>query len=273
MPGSDRTILRERLADIMREAGSLALTTFQGASLKSWAKGQSSVVTEADIAVNDLLRERLTAAAPGAAWLSEETEDAPARMAASALWIVDPIDGTRAYIAGRADWSISVALAEQGRPSLAAIYVPASGELFLAAAGEGATLNGVPIAATPQGHLDGATIAGPQRYLQWITRANPKTVAVPKVHSLALRLARVAQGAIDAAFTAGNSHDWDLAAADLLVHEAGGTLTDFMGRALNYNRADPVHGALLAAGQARHATLIGLLRDRQDEQDEIAKQV
>ena len=90
-------------------------------------------------------------------------------------------------------------------------------------------------------------------------------MAQPKIHSLALRIARVAHGALDAAFASGGSHDWDLAAADLLVHEAGGALTDFAGRPLTYNKPESAHGALIAAGHPRHAALIELVRDRETE--------
>jgi myo-inositol-1(or 4)-monophosphatase len=113
--------------------------------------------------------------------------------------------------------------------------------------------------------LLGAKIAGPKRYLDRFSSLAKGTLAQPKVHSLALRLARVAQGAFDAAFASRGSHDWDLAAADLLVHEAGGTLTDFTGRPLKYNGSQAVHGALIAAGPARHDALIGLVRDRRAE--------
>jgi myo-inositol-1(or 4)-monophosphatase len=82
------------------------------------------------------------------------------------------------------------------------------------------------------------------------------------VHSLALRLTRVAEGVFDAAIAGGNSHDWDLAAADLLVHEAGGAMTSLAGELLSYNRPEPVHGPLIAAGRARHAALIGLVREQ-----------
>jgi len=265
LPGSDRALLRDNLTAIMREAGELALTTFKGASLKSWTKAYSSPVSEADIAVNDLLRTRLTAAAPQAAWLSEETEDDLARTSAASVWIVDPIDGTRAYIAGRSDWTIAVALAERGRPALAAVYAPVSGEMFLASAGGGATLNGYPLKASGGGELAGARIAAPERYLKRLAHLSPQVAPQPKVHSLALRFARVAQGELDAAFASHNSNDWDLAAADLLVHEAGGALTDFTGHILTYNGPHSRHGALIAAGSARHETLIDLVCDRQSE--------
>ena len=113
--------------------------------------------------------------------------------------------------------------------------------------------------------MRGAKIAGPKRYLDRFSNLAEGTLAQPKVHSLALRLTRVAQGALDAAFASRGSHDWDLAAADLLVHEAGGVLTDFTGRPLKYNGSQTVHGALIAAGPARHDALIGLVRDRRAE--------
>ena len=247
----------------MREAGALARKTAQSA-FRHWTKGEDrSPVTEADIAVNDLLHQQLTALCPGAGWLSEETAEIPS--STTLMWIVDPIDGTRAFISGRADWSISVALVEDGRPLVAALYAPVSDEIFLAARGTGATLNGTPIKANEGDGLRGAKIAGPKRYLDRFSSLAEGTLAQPKVHSLALRLARVAQGALDAAFSSRGSHDWDLAAADLLVHEAGGALTDFTGRPLKFNGSQAVHGALIAAGQARHGALIGLVRDRKAE--------
>lgn len=262
MPAADLGTLRQPLAAIMREAGALALRTYKSDTLRSWTKNGHSPVSEADIAVDRLLNERLGALLPQAAWLSEETEDDAARLRSDMVWIVDPIDGTRAYIAGFADWTISVALAREGRPALAALYAPVTDEMFLASAGGGAVRNDLPLAAAAGAGIDGTSIVGPKRYLDWVAGIGPQAVAVPKIHSLALRLARVAQGTIGAAFAGGHSHDWDLAAADLLVHEAGGALTDFDGRTLTYNTAKPVHEALIAAGAARHARLVGLARER-----------
>ncbi len=218
-------------------------------------------MSEGDIAVNDLLRARLTQLVPGAGWLSEESEDVPDR-ALPLTWVVDPIDGTRAYIAGRDDWSISVALVENARPRLAALFAPASDEMFLALQGAGAALNNVPIVASRGATLASAKLAGPKRYLETLAALERTVLPQPRVPSLALRLARVAQGALDAAFASPGSHDWDLAAADLLVHEAGGLFTDFSGAPLHYNAPQAVHGALMAAGSARHRTLIDAIRDR-----------
>jgi myo-inositol-1(or 4)-monophosphatase len=238
------------LAAAVREAGVLALSMF-GTPLKHWTKGASSPVSEADIAVDKLLHE----------WLSEESVDDPARLESRLVWIVDPIDGTRGYIAGLPDWTISAALVENGRPVAACLFAPVTDEFFMAVAGKGATCNGKPIAAAAGAELANMRVAGPKNFLDRVAAIAPPFTTVPRIHSLALRLARVAQGTLDAAIAGGNSHDWDLAAADLLVHEAGGALTRFDGAPLSYNGALPRHGMLVAAGNDRHAALIEVLKD------------
>ena len=257
MPGSERGEILGELATAVHAAGDLALTTFN-AALKHWTKGKDSPVSEADIAIDNLLRERLSAIVPDAGWLSEETEDDHARLDRRRVWVVDPIDGTRAYIAGLLDWSISAALVEDGRPTVAALFAPAENEFYTAVLGEGATCNRQRLEAS-DGSLAHARISGPRRITEQIAAMVPTIIALPRVHSLALRFARVAQGRLDAALSAGNSHDWDLAAADLLVHEAAGALTTLAGEQILYNRAEPVHGPLLAAGRSRHRVLRDVL--------------
>jgi len=249
-----------RLEAAVREAGLLAHAMF-GTALKNWTKGpSSSPVTEADIAVDKLLRERLTGA-DGFAWLSEESVDDPMRLEARRVWIVDPIDGTRAYIAGFPDWAVSAALVEDGRPIAACLFAPVTAEFFAARVKAGATCNGAPIAATAGAELAQSRISGPKILLERLAAVAPALTIVPRVRSLALRLARVAQGDLDIAIAGGSSHDWDLAAADLLVHEAGGAMTPFAGGTVTYNRPVPRHGMLVAAGRDRHAALIELLGD------------
>ena len=262
MPASDRAALAAvaaQVADAVRSAGALALEASRG-PLKTWVKGHDSPVSEADIAVDALLKERLTAIMPDAAWLSEETEDDPARLSAQRVWIVDPIDGTRAFIAGRADWTVSVALVEDGRPIVAALHAPATEEFFLGVAGAGVTRNGLAIRVGAGEGLAGVRVSGPKRFVDEVAAATPDAVILPRVHSLALRLARVADATLDVAFAGGASHDWDLAAADLLVHEAGGLLTTLEGATLSYNGTVPTHGMLVAAGRARHRAVSRLLR-------------
>ena len=251
--------IAEELGHAVRDAGALALSMF-GKPLKTWTKGPAqSPVCEADIAADNLLRRRLTAVDPTIAWLSEESIDDPARLAARRVWIVDPIDGTRAFIGGFPDWAVSAALIEHGRPIVACLFAPATEEFFAARARAGATRNGASITATKGVELDGAAIAGPRNVLQRLAAIAPPFTAMPRVRSLALRLARVAQGVCDVAIAGGNSHDWDLAAADLLVHEAGGALTSVAGGTVAYNRPVPRHGVLAAASRDRHAALLELL--------------
>jgi myo-inositol-1(or 4)-monophosphatase len=245
----------------VRDAGSLALSMF-GKPIRQWTKGpSSSPVCEADIAVDALLRERLADADNGFAWLSEETTDDAARLSARYVWVIDPIDGTRAYIAGQPDWAISAALVGNGRPIVACLYAPVLDEFFAARSGIGSSLNGKAIAATKGADLNELRVAGPQKFLERLSSVVPPFIKLPRGHSLALRLVRVAQGVCDVAFAGGNSHDWDLAAADLLVHEAGGALTPLAGGTIVYNRPVPRHGMLIAAGRARHTALIGRLGD------------
>lgn len=263
MPASDDAILRDRLAAITEQAGAIALDALKG-PLKHWTKSGSSPVSEADLAVNTFLAAQLPPLVPDAAWLSEETEDDLSRTGAATVWVVDPIDGTRAFIDGRPDWCIAAALVRDGRPVVAALHAPATAETFAAAHGAGATHNGTRLNVATGDTLTGARIAGPRGMLKALGEISPQIAPQPKIYSLALRLGRVAQGAIDAALASVNAYDWDLAAADLLVHEAGGLLTDFSGQKLRYNQPKPVHGALVAASPGRHAALMQIVSTRRN---------
>ncbi|KRQ17273.1 3'(2'),5'-bisphosphate nucleotidase CysQ [Bradyrhizobium sp. DASA03076] len=261
---SDTTTLTRDAAllqETVREAGSLAQSMFR-TTLKKWIKGASSPVSEADIAVNDLLEARLRGATPDYGWLSEESADDQARLSRRLTWVVDPIDGTRNYLNGHDEWCVSVALVEVSAPVLAAVYAPATNEFFFAARGQGTTLNGNQVRATPGSLLDFARMAGPKPMVE---RLNAKVGDVklhPRIGSLALRLCRVANGALDAAFAGGNSHDWDLAAADLIVQEADGRMSDLSGGPILYNRREVTHGVLVAAGRDRHASIVAHFRNR-----------
>jgi len=246
-----------RLREIVAQAGQLALTKFR-TNVRTWHKDNSSPVTEADLAVDSFLRERLTALDPSIGWLSEETVDLPLRLTQERLWIVDPIDGTRSFIAGREDWAICVALVERGRPVIALVELPASRESFAAIKGGGASQNGQRISVSGTADVLNAAIARPAKINGAILRLENK-VEVPKIRSIAVRLSRVATGEIDAALTAPHANDWDLAAPDLLVHEAGGKITDADGNLPVYNLAIHSHGALIAAGNELHPKLVSAL--------------
>ena len=249
------------LKDSVREAGALALSMFR-TELKTWTKGASSPVSEADIAVNDLLEARLRTATPDYGWLSEESADDDARLGKKRVWIVDPIDGTRGYLAGREDWCVSVALVENASPVLAAVFAPVTAEFFFAARGQGATRNDAPINVTAGTALDFARVAGPKPLVERLSPTPKDIVLHPRIASLALRLCRVAEGNLDAAFAGGQSRDWDLAAANLIVQEADGRMTALSGDTILYNRREVAHGVLVAAGRDRHASIVSHFRSR-----------
>ena len=247
------------LIDTVRQAGALALSLFR-TELKNWIKGASSPVSEADIAVNELIARGLRAATPDYGWLSEESVDDQARVGRRRVWIVDPIDGTRAYLAGREDWCISVALVEDAQPVIAAVFAPASDEFFFAQAGCGSWLNDAAVRATAGTALDFSRIAGPKPLVERLNRSGGEISLHPRIGSLALRLCRVADGKLDAAFAGGQSRDWDLAAANLIVQEANGSMTALSGDTILYNRREVTHGILVAAGRDRHASIVEQFR-------------
>ena len=248
--------LMPELRAVMREAADIARPYFRlggQTSARIWSKAGGSPVTEADVAVDAFLKVRLSALVPKAAWLSEETADDPARIGHDLVWIVDPIDGTRAFLSGHPDWSIAVALLADSQPLIGFVHAPVGDADYEAIRGRGATLNGRTIRVDARQALAGARITGPKPMLDRLTRGagtDPNFEVIPRIPSLALRLARVADGSVDVGMVSGHARDWDLAAADLILREAGGVVCGLDGQAARYNRADPVHGELLAASVA-----------------------
>jgi myo-inositol-1(or 4)-monophosphatase len=251
----------ELLREAVREAGALARSLFQQ-SVKRWTKSDGSPVTEADLAVDKLLKERLAAARKDYGWLSEETPDTDERLTKREVWIVDPIDGTRAFAHGGDEWCVAAALLIGGRPALAAIYRPMTEDLYEARQGEGASLNGRPLRMTdkPQG-LAGARILGNAAALKQLQAKAPVTAIASASTPLAMRLARVAQGDLEAALSTSPKHDWDLAAGDLLVHEAGGTVTGLDGKKFTYNRRETRQANYVASSHGLHAALLERLAE------------
>ena len=244
-----------------RAAGEVAMRHFRQAP-KQWEKGPGQVVTEADIAVDRLLHERLLGSNPGDGWLSEETEDdLAARVGRGRVWIVDPIDGTRSFAEGVAEFTISVALVEDGAPVVGVVLNPATGELFQAARGGGASLNGALIRATGRDRLEGATIVASR--FESRRRRFPDllpSVEVTTIGSLAYKLALVASGRYDGYLSWRRTHDWDIAGAAVILAEAGALFTDADGRPIALNRERPIHKGLLAGGAALHPLLLDATR-------------
>ena len=248
---------RNLLVEVVGAAAELALTFFR-ANAKAWTKAGNSPVTEADLAVDEFLRRQLLQARPRYGYLSEETEDDGSRLTSPRTFIVDPIDGTRVFIGNETDWTIPVAVVEAGRPIASVIFAPARGEIYHAEAGDGAYLNGEPINVAGTTSLAGATMAVSKRLFDMAGETPPKFRS--EFHaSLAYRLARVADGRLDGVAIKPNAKDWDIAAADLLVHEAGGALTDLDSNMPRYDRPGTGHGAMVAGPAAIHRELVRLV--------------
>lgn len=233
------------IASAAREGGEIAMRYF-GQQPDVWMKPGQSPVSEADIAVDLYLKEVLRAARPAYGWLSEETTDTADRLQSERTFIVDPIDGTRAFIDGRDMWCVSVAVVANGRPLAGVLACPAMGEFYMASVGKGAELDGRRLAVNPP--TEAPFVAGPKPLVDSARKRLPKLQTVPYIPSLAYRVAMVASGRIDATFVKPKSHDWDLAAADLILSEAGGGLRERSGETPVYGGVDPRHGSLVASG-------------------------
>ncbi|MFT7028047.1 MAG: myo-inositol-1(or 4)-monophosphatase [Paracoccaceae bacterium] len=237
-------------------AGEIALRHFRG-DLKSWDKaGGLGPVSEADLEVDAMLTERLLAARADHGWLSEETEDDPARLSRRRVFIVDPIDGTRAFIAGETGFSHALALSVDGVIRVGVVHLPARNETYWAAEGCGAFMNGAPVSPTDCADPDAARllISGPHLGAEhW-----PGGAPAGKPHfrpSLAWRLCLVAAGAFDGMLTFRPAWEWDVAAGDLIAREAGAIVTDKDGARAVYNAEHPRVPGMVAAPRALHAAL------------------
>ena len=234
------------------EAGRIALGYFQR-DCEQWNKSPNNPVSEADLAVDDFLRTTLMQNRTGYGWLSEETMDRPERLSRGRLWIVDPIDGTRAFLHDRNDWCISVALVQNRRPVLAALYAPVKNAFYFARAGCGATKNDMPIHVTKTDNLANSRMMGmPDAFKNTDLWPDPwpESMYCERVNSIALRMAQVADGQFDCCVTLRPKNDWDLAAADLIVEEAGGFVTTGYGETLKYNHEKPMHKHIVTTSPA-----------------------
>jgi len=239
-----------------REAGALALK-LRKRRLQVQNKPGGSPVTNADLAVDALLTERLRGARPDYGWLSEETADDPARLSTGRQFIVDPIDGTVAYMKGMPWFTVALAVIEGGEPVVAAVYAPALDAMFVASAGAGTTLNGDQARAAVTCDISGCNMLGDLRAFQHPHWSEPwPDMNVQKRNSIAYRMALVASGEFDAAVALSRKHDWDVAAGALIASEAGATVTDHTGAPYRFNKPDPWQASLLCAAPALHPLLL-----------------
>jgi myo-inositol-1(or 4)-monophosphatase len=237
------------------QAGKIARDAFHANDSKVWDKDGNHPVTDADIAVNDYLLETLIKARPDYGWLSEETKDDYSRRSCPRTFVVDPIDGTRAFIDRTANFAVSIAIIENGVSIVGALYNPLAEELFTAIKGGGAKLNGKPIKPTSRDALEGCRMIG---YPRKFRRQGWPEMNVHIANSMAYRIALVACGKADATVAFTPKSDWDVAAAALIAAEAGAPVCDLYGKPFRYDRKGTTQTGVICAG----TTLMPLIKTR-----------
>ncbi len=255
MRATDLTLLTR----VAEEAGQIALEYFRKDPEVAY-KDDKSPVSAADLAVNRMLEHRLRKARPDYGWLSEESPDEAARLEAERVFIVDPIDGTRAFVAGQSAFATAIAIAEAGEVISAVVHMPAQEKTYLASRGEGATLNGVAIQASARTALEGAEILSNKTALKPQNWARPLPQVTPHFRpSLAYRMCLVAEGRFDGAVTLRDAWEWDVAAGDLICREAGAIVTTGSGGTPRYNSPAASQPGLIAANPVLHAEFMAHL--------------
>ena len=240
-------------------AGIIAAGYFRR-DIKSWNKENASPVSEADIVVDRYLAASLLNARPNYGWLSEETADNPSRLDCDRVFVVDPIDGTRAFLRGEDCWTICIAVVEKGIPVAGVVYAPARDEMYEASLRGGARLNGVELTRHRRAG-SAPLIPAPGAVHQELQAAGLHYTRGPMYPSLAYRLIQVATGKLDAAVARRGSQDWDIAAAAVILSECGLDFADVCTGFPQFNRRDVRHGALAALSDMSlkplvHAALI-----------------
>lgn len=253
MPARDLALLTEAA----REAGRIALR-FWRREPKVWDKGgDHGPVTEADLAVNDMLKARLLAARPDYGWLSEETPDDPARLARDHVFIIDPIDGTRAFVAGEETFAHSLAVAHRGRVTAGVVFLPALDKIYVASEASPPMKDGQPIAASQRERLEGADVLTTKANL--LPEKWPGGVPDIQRHfraSLAYRLCLAAEGRFDGMLTLREAWEWDIAAGSLIAERAGAVVSDRNGAVLQFNSERARSEGVVVLPRGPHAEAI-----------------
>ncbi len=258
--GSDLDADLALIAEAAREAGHLSMQWLKKGA-RCWDKSPNNPVTEADIACNELISRRLRTERPGYGWLSEETKDNAADRSQDRVFVVDPIDGTKAFVAGESGFCVSIAIVEDGQPIAGAIYNPNFDEMLSARRGGGTYLNGERVSVSECATIACGMIGQPDVFARNNAAHWPDLRLIDAVpNAMAWRMSLVAAGHWDATVALNDKSDWDLAAAALLVSEAGGVATDRNGDAFVFNQESVIQKGAVAAGADLHPLIMERLQ-------------
>ena len=238
-------------------AGEIACRHFQTPIEVIAKPGDLGPVTAVDLEIDRMLRARLSAARPDYGWLSEESDDGEARLTAERVFLVDPIDGTRSFIAGEPGFAVALAVVERARPIAAVVHLPARRQTYSATIGQGAFRDGLPIAVSREDRVEKATVLTARK--QMLPEHWPGGLPPMERHfrsSLAWRMCLVAEGRFDAMLTFRQAFEWDIAAGALIAAEAGGRVTDGLGAELRFNSPQAMQDGVIAAPPALHRRIM-----------------
>lgn len=254
--------MKHLLADtiaITKEAGDIIMGYYTS-SFDVTDKKPDNPVTDADFAADSFLKEKLLALLPEAGWLSEETVDSPERLTKKYVWVVDPLDGTKEFVMGIPEFSVSVGLVENGAPILGVIYNPASDEMYATSKGEGVTLNGKVVTATQRTEFQGSIVdASRSERRRGEFEPFEDVVEVRTMGSIAYKLARIAAGQADASWSRGPKNEWDICAGVLLIQEAGGVCVNLDTTPYTFNRPNPKVKGVIADNGHLHGAILDAL--------------
>ena len=249
------------LKTAVRSAGKIALK-YYGTKLAANRKADGSLISEADLEVNNFLKNALLLPSKDYAWLSEESEQDSSRHEKEKVWIIDPIDGTRSFLQNKPEWTISAALLHKGIPVCAAVFNPVTEEFFEAQLGKGAKRNNTLITVSKTNNIEKSNISIPKRAEDLIIQ-NTELRSANRIwiNSIAYRLCLLSTGKIDIVLSRSGASDWDIAAAFLIVQEAGGTITTFQGEEVVFNRPSIKHKNLIITNNILHKKLIKICQN------------
>jgi myo-inositol-1(or 4)-monophosphatase len=253
--------LLSQTIEITQAAGEAIMSYYRDRdSFSVTDKSPDNPLTDADLAADKLLRERLMALLPEAGWLSEETRDSPDRLERERVWVVDPLDGTKEFVLGIPEFTVSVGLVEGGRPLLAVIYNPPTGELYYGQRGEGVFLNGRAVTVSDRLEFPGARIdASRSERKRGEFEPFEAMLDIKTMGSIAYKLARVAAGQVDATWSRGPKNEWDICAGVLLIEEAGGVCHDLDDNPITFNQSWPKVNGIVADNGRLHEQIITAL--------------
>jgi myo-inositol-1(or 4)-monophosphatase len=243
------------------EAARQVFTRFTLGAIEAEYKAGHDPVTEADKSVDAVLRRQLLREGEG--WLSEESVDDLSRLEKKRVWIVDPLDGTREFVAGIPEFCVSVAMVEGGIPVAGGVCNPATNEIFVGSLDSGVTYNGKPARASQRANLEGALVLASRSETkrgEW-KRFEKAKLKIRPIGSVAYKLALVSVGLADVTFTLTPKHEWDVAAGAALVASGGGFISTLRNSPLRCNNRSPLLSGLLACGPLIRDELLALVNE------------